>query len=258
MDRARVTAGEQPAGSRSPVVQLAMEEQTMPPVNGEMVTFTSNGSTAPGYLAKPAGTGPFPGVIVIQEWWGLEEHIKDVARRFAAEGFVALAPDLYHGSVATEPDEARKLVMAMQLDVAMRDIQGGIEYLKALSEVGPKKVGVIGFCMGGSLTLRAAVRSADVGAAAPFYAGQVDQVTGDVAQIQAPVFAAFGADDGGIPLEKVELFDQALKQAGKQAEVKVYQGAPHSFFNDTRDSYRPDAAADAWQNVLSLFRSSLK
>jgi carboxymethylenebutenolidase len=226
--------------------------------SGEMVTFASNGSTAPGYLAKPEGSGPFPGVIVIQEWWGLEEHIKDIARRFAAEGFVALAPDLYHGVVATEPDEARKQAMGMQLDVAMRDIQGGIDHLKSLPEVGPKQIGVIGFCMGGSLTLRAAIRSADVGAAAPFYAGQVDAVFPDVDKIQAPIFAAFGADDGGIPLDKVDRFRDLLNERGKQAEVKVYEGAPHSFFNDTRDSYRPDASQDAWQKVLALFRSALK
>lgn len=225
---------------------------------GDMVTFASNGATAPGYLAKPDGSGPFPAVIVIQEWWGLEEHIKDIARRFAAEGFVALAPDLYHGVVATEPDEARKLVMGMQMDVAMRDIQGAISHLKALPEVGPKKVGVVGFCMGGSLTLRAAIRSSDVGAAAPFYAGQVDAVFPDVDKIQAPMFAAFGADDGSIPLEKVDRFRDLLKEKGKQAEVKVYEGAPHSFFNDTRDSYRPEASRDAWQHVLSLFRSALK
>src|SRR5947208_11088842 len=109
----------------------------------EDVQFPSNGHTGMGYVARPEGAGPFPGVIVIQEWWGLEEHIKDVARRLAAEGFVALAPDLYHGTVATEPDEARKLVMSMQMDVAMGDIQGGIDYLKSLPDVAPKKVGVI-------------------------------------------------------------------------------------------------------------------
>lgn len=230
----------------------------MPSVQGEMVTFASNGSTAPGYLAKPERNGPFPGVVVIQEWWGLEEHIKDVARRFAAEGFVAIAPDLYHGHVATEPDDARKHAMAMQLDVAMRDIQGAINHLKSLPEVAPKKVGVVGFCMGGSLTLRAATRSADVGAVAPFYAGGLDGLYADIPNIQAPMFAAFGADDGGIPLEKVDRLRELLKQHGKQAEVKVYEGAPHSFFNDTRDSYREAASKDAFGKVLALFRSELK
>lgn len=229
----------------------------MPNVHGSIVTYVSNGGTAPGYIAMPEGRGPFPGVIVIQEWWGLEEHIKDVARRVAAEGFVALAPDLYHGQVATEPDEARKLVMAMQMDQAMKDIQGGINYIKSLSTVWPKKVGVVGFCLGGSLTLRAALASSDVGAAAPFYAGGVEQITAEVDKIKAPVFAAFGADDGSIPLDKVEAFAQELKEKGKDAEVKVYEGAPHSFFNDTRDSYREAAAQDAWAKTIALFRRSL-
>ena len=230
----------------------------MPTVHAEMITFASDGATAPGYLAKPAGSGPFPGVIVIQEWWGLEEHIKDIAGRFAAEGFVALAPDLYHGRVATEPDEARKLVMAMQLDVALRDIQGAIDALKRLPEVQPKKIGVVGFCMGGSLTLRAALRSDDVGAAAPFYPGQVDAIFPDIDKLQAPIFAAFGEEDQGIPLEKVERFRQLLQEHGKPAEVKVYADAPHSFFNDTRPSYRPEASRDAWENVLALFREALR
>ena len=226
-------------------------------VTGEMVTFASNGSTAPGYLAKPEGNGPFPAVIVIQEWWGLEEHIKDVARRFAAEGYMALAPDLYHGKVTAEPDEARKLVMSMQMDVALRDIQGGIDLLKARTDVSPKKVGVIGFCMGGSLTLRTAVKSDDVGAAAPFYAGGVDSVFGDIDKIDCPVFAAFGSLDAGIPKEKVDRLRELLKEQGKTAEVVYYDNAEHSFFNDTRPSYHPEVSKDAWGKVLSLFGGAL-
>jgi carboxymethylenebutenolidase len=230
----------------------------MPSVQGEMVTVASNGSTAPGYVARPEGSGPFPGVVVIQEWWGLEEHIKDVARRFAAEGFIAIAPDLYHGHVATEPDDARKHAMAMQLDVAMRDIQGAINYLKSLPQVAPKEVGVVGFCMGGTLTLRAAITSADVGAAAPFYPGGVGNLLGDIDKIRAPIFAAFGEEDGSIPLETVEQFRQALQRHGKQAEVQIYPAAPHSFFNDTRPSYREEAAKDAMGKVLALFRAALQ
>ena len=230
------------------------------PASGEMVTYPTgmDGSTAPGYLAKPEGDGPFPGVIVIQEWWGLEEHIKDIARRFAAEGFVALAPDLYHGHVATEPDDARKHAMSLQLDAAMKDIQGAIDYLKSLLEVEPKKVGVIGFCMGGRLALHAAVRSQDVGAVAPFYAGGMEGMFQDIDKIDAPMFAAFGAEDASIPLDRVERFRQLLQEHGKQAEVTVYDGAPHSFFNDTRPSYREEVSRDAWQKVLTLFRSALR
>jgi carboxymethylenebutenolidase len=196
-------------------------------------------------------------VIVIQEWWGLDDHIKSIADRFAREGFVALAPDLYHGSFATEPDEARKLVMNMNRAQALKDLTGAVAYLQSLGEVSPKKVGSIGFCMGGSMTLALAVASSDVAAAAPFYAG-FQPPADDIAKIQAEMFCAFGADDGGIPIENVRKFEATLKETGRNAVVQVYDGAPHSFFNDTRESYRPEAAKDAWEQSLALFQRVLK
>jgi carboxymethylenebutenolidase len=222
----------------------------------ENVEYPSNAHTGVGYVARPEGAGPFPGVIVIQEWWGLEEHIKDVARRFAAEGFVALAPDLYHGEVATEPDEARKLAMAMDRERAAKEIDGAITYLRGLSYVEPKQVGVIGFCMGGGLALLTACRNEHVGASAVFYGGPMGDLD-QVKQLHGAIFGAYGGADQGIPRERVDALRQALESAGKQAEIKVYPGAPHSFFNDTRDSYRADAAQDAWAKSLALFRQQL-
>ena len=125
-------------------------------IRTESVSFASNGDTANGYLARPAGDGPFPAIVVIQEWWGLDAHIKDLAERFAGEGFVALAPDFYHGQVTTEPDDARKLVMALNGPIALRETGGAIVYLSNLPDVEPKSVGVIGFCAGGRLALAAA------------------------------------------------------------------------------------------------------
>ncbi len=220
------------------------------------ITFPANGSEGMGYLARPTGGGPHPGVIVIQEWWGLDAHIKTIADRFANEGFVALAPDMYHGEFATEPDHARKLVMNMNRERAVADLLGATAYLRALPEVAPKKIGVTGYCMGGSLTLALAAQSTDIAAAAPFYAG-MQPGADQLAMIQAELFCAFGADDEGIPLEKVRAFEQTLADTGRTAEVKVYEGAPHSFFNDTRPSYRPEAAKDAWERTLSLFRRRL-
>ncbi|MBF6599058.1 MAG: dienelactone hydrolase family protein [Dehalococcoidia bacterium] len=220
------------------------------------VTFPANGIEGMGYLARPGDGGAHPGVIVIQEWWGLDEHIKDVARRLAGEGFVALAPDLYHGECATEPDEARKLVMNMNREQAMKDLSGAVAHLRSLPEVAPKRLGCIGFCMGGSLTLALAVASPEIAAAAPFYAG-MQPPPEQLATIEAEVFAAFGGDDGGIPLGNVRKFEQALSDGGRKAEVKVYPGAPHSFFNNTRPSYRMEAAQDAWAKALSLFRRAL-
>jgi len=187
----------------------------------------------------------------------MDDHIKDVADRFAREGFIALAPDLYHGEVATEPDEARKLVMNMNREQAMKDLLGAVKRLQSVPEVAPKKIGCIGFCMGGSLTLALAAATPDVAAAAPFYAG-FQPPADELGKIQAEMFCAFGADDGGIPMDNVKKFEATLEEKDRKATVKVYDGAPHSFFNDTKPSYRPDAAKDAWANSLSLFRRVLK
>jgi carboxymethylenebutenolidase len=229
----------------------------MPDIKTAAIEYPANGATASGYLAQPADGAPHPGVIVIQEWWGLDGHIKDIAERFAREGFVALAPDLYHGKFATEPDEARKLVMNMNREQAIKDLTGAVAYLRAMPGVAPKKLGCIGFCMGGSMTLALAAASSDVAAAAPFYAG-FQPPADDIAKIQAEMFCAFGADDAGIPLERVRQFEETLESAGRNATVKVYDGAPHSFFNDTKESHRPDAAKDAWEHALALFRRVLR
>lgn len=228
----------------------------MTDIKTSSVTFAANGVDGIGYLAQPDGDGAHPGVIVIQEWWGLDGHIRDVAERLAREGFVALAPDMYHGQVATEPDEARKLAMAMNREQANKDLVGAVRYLQSLSEIEPKKVGVIGFCMGGALALWLAAATPDVAAAAPFYAG-FRPGPEELAKIGAEMFCAFGADDARIPLDGVREFEDTLRSLDKRAVVKVYDGAPHSFFNDTRESHRPAAAQDAWEHALDLFRRVL-
>lgn len=220
------------------------------------VTFPADGVDGMGYVARPGDAAPHPGVIVIQEWWGLDAHIRDIAERFAREGFVALAPDLYRGSFATEPDEARKLVMNLNREQAVKDLLGAVRHLQGMDAVAPKKVGCIGFCMGGSLTLALAAATADVAGAAPFYAG-MQPGRDQIARIEAELFCAFGADDEGIPMENVRKFEENLRETGRNAAVKVYDGAPHSFFNDTRPSYRPAAAEDAWARSLELFRRVL-
>ncbi len=220
------------------------------------IEYPANGVNGMGYLTRPDDGATHPGVIVIQEWWGLDGHIRDIAERFAREGFVALAPDLYHGSFATEPDEARKLAMNMNREQALKDLLGAVRHLRGMPEVSPKKLGCVGFCMGGSLTLALAAATSDIAAAAPFYAG-LQPGPEEIAKIQAELFCAFGADDAGIALDRVEAFEQTLKSTGRNAVVKVYQGAPHSFFNDTKPSYRPEAAKDAWEHALALFRRAL-
>lgn len=229
----------------------------MPDIITASVEYPANGINGTGHLARPDDAASHPAVVVIQEWWGLDAHIKSIADRFAREGFVALAPDLYHGQFATEPDEARKLVMNMNREQAIKDLLGAVKYVRSLPQVAPKKVGCIGFCMGGSMTLALAAATSDVAAAAPFYAG-FQPPAAELAKIEAEMFCAFGADDAGIPIENVRKFEAALKSSNRNAVVKVYEGAPHSFFNDTRDSYRPDAAKDAWERSLALFKRVLK
>jgi carboxymethylenebutenolidase len=227
-------------------------------VQTENISFPANGGTGQGYLAAPEGAGPHKAVVVIQEWWGLNEHIQDVARRFAAEGYVALAPDLYHGQVADEPDDARRLSMDLQIDEAAKEMAGAAAYLAERSDVAPNKVGAIGFCMGGSLALLLAARSPQIGAVASFYGGRAlsDE---DLRSISAPVLAIFGERDQGIPPERHAALDTALTQTGVAHAIYVYPGAPHAFFNDSRaHSYRPEAARDAWARTLAWFDKYLQ
>jgi len=224
----------------------------------EMVTLEVNGKSTAAYVAVPEGDGPWPGVVVIQEWWGLEEHIKDVARRFAAGGFVAIAPDLYYGEVATEPDEARKLRMALDWDKALTAIQVAIDTLLARADVSPKKVAVTGFCMGGGLTWHAAAKLKHVAVTAPFYGGGPEMTDEEVAQIGGPVLAIFGELDQGVSPEVANSRAAQMDKVGIRHNTIIYPNAQHAFFNDTRAAYNPEAAADAWQRVVDLFRETLQ
>jgi carboxymethylenebutenolidase len=225
---------------------------------GQMVEFSSNGGRTPGYLAKPA-SGSGPGVIVIQEWWGLVDHIKEVADRFAGEGFVALAPDLYHGQATSEPDEAGKLMMALNIDQAAKDLRGAVQDLLREGGASGSKVGVIGFCMGGQLALYAATVSPDqVGAVADFY-GIHPNVKPDLGKLQAAVLGAFAENDAMASPEAARALEAQIKQRGVPTDFKVYPGTNHAFFNDTRkDVYAPDAAKDAWDRTIRWFRTHVK
>jgi carboxymethylenebutenolidase len=247
---------EAPAPGTSP---MPSPEPTVESTSG-LVTASveypgSDGATLMGYLAQPAGEGSWPAVIVIQEWWGLNEHIKDVTRRFAAEGFVALAPDLYHGVVVSEPNEARKLVMELDTPAAVGEIRSAVDYLQAQDFVAGAKVGITGFCMGGGLTLQTALVEDDLGAAVPFYGSPLSAV--DAARVTAPLQGHYGSEDGGIPVSAVKTMEEGLDAAGIPNEIYVYEGAQHAFFNDTRSSYDPEAAAQAWERTLTWFREYL-
>lgn len=224
-------------------------------MSGEMVSFQSNGGTADGYLSLPA-SGKGPGVIVIQEWWGLVPHIKEVCDRFAAEGYVALAPDLYHGESTKSPDEAGKLMMALRIDEAERDLRGAIGYLLNHAATSGEKVGTVGFCMGGALSLYAASKNPQVGACVVFY-GIHPNVKPDLRSLQAPVLGIYAELDGYVTPAVVRELEAKLKQHGKNVEMHIYPGVDHGFFNDTREVYNETAAKDAWRRVLAFCREHL-
>jgi carboxymethylenebutenolidase len=224
---------------------------------GQMVEFSSNGGTASGYLATPA-SGKGPGVIVIQEWWGLVPHIKDICDRFAAEGYAALAPDLYHGKSTTSPDEAGKLMMALRIDEAERDLSGAIAFLLEHEATTGNKVGSVGFCMGGALSLYTATKNSRVGACVVFYGGHPN-VKPDLPNLQAPVLGLYAARDGFVTPESVHELERKLIELGKQAEMHIYAEVDHGFFNDERPTvYNEEAAKDAWERVLEFFGERLK
>jgi carboxymethylenebutenolidase len=222
---------------------------------GKMVQFPSNGGSTSGYLATPSsGTGR--GVLVIQEWWGLVDHIKRVCDRFAAEGFSALAPDMYHGKTASEPDDAGKLFMALNIAQAEKDLRGAAKLLAEHSST--PKIGVVGFCMGGQLALFAATLNANVGACVDFY-GVHPNVKPDYSKLSGPVLGLFAEKDGFVTPQTARDLDAAIKKAGKQSEIHIYPGVDHAFFNDDNTAaYNKPAAEDAWKRTLNFFKANLK
>jgi carboxymethylenebutenolidase len=224
---------------------------------GQVVDFPVNGETGSGYFAMPRagrGIGMGPGLIVIQEWWGLVDHIKDLCERFAEQGFVALAPDLYHGQTTTSPDEAGKMMMALRIDEAEKEISAAIQYLLHHNAVTSKKIGIIGFCMGGALSLYTATKNPNVGACVVFYGGHPN-VKPDLPNLQSPVLGIYGESDKSVPPEAVHNLEQQLQSLGKQVEMIIYPNAGHAFFNDSRPTvYNAQAAEDAWQRTIEFLK----
>ncbi len=228
---------------------------------GANVTFTANGGTASGYLATPA-SGKGPGVIVIQEWWGLTDQIKGVADMCAREGFVALAPDFYHGKSAKigEPDEAQKLMMEFfQADTAAKDARGAAEYLTSHSSVSSTKVGAIGFCMGGFLAILVGSVAPDKVAAVVDCYG-VGQRVPDLKPMRGiPILGIFGGKDHSANAEAIASLEKAAKDAGVPFTKAVYPEADHAFLNEQRaNAHRPADAKDAWARILPFLKSNVK
>jgi carboxymethylenebutenolidase len=224
------------------------------------VTFPSNGGHAHGYLAAPsAGSGP--GVIVIQEWWGLDDHIADLTDRFAAEGFVALAPDLYGGKVAHDADEAGAMLGALPVDQAAKDLSGSVDYLLGREEVTGDSVGAVGFCMGGGFVLLLAAQQGDrVSAAVPFYGIGPGLENADLSKVKADVLAHYAEDDAFYPADAARDLEKRLTaDAGGTVTFHLYPGVGHAFHNDKDrlGTYDEASAQLAWQRTVDFLHTKL-
>ena len=221
-------------------------------ISTSTVRFQAGNREATGYQAVPPG-GPHPGVIVIQEWWGLNDHIKDIARRAAAEGFVALAPDLYDGRVTTDPQVAQGMLQSLDRKAALQTLTGAVHALKNHAAVASGQIGAMGFCMGGFYTLLLASTDRDVRAAAPFYGHIPPDET--LAGLTAPVLYVYAGKDQYIPSDEVGRLDDFLKRTGNAGAVLRYPDADHAFVNDTRkEVYKADDANDAWGRAIAFLK----
>jgi carboxymethylenebutenolidase len=225
---------------------------------GEKVTFPSNGTTVHGYLAMPA-SGSGPGLIVIQEWWGLDDHIIDVTNRFAAQGFVALAPDLYGGKTTHDAETAGKYLMELPVDRAARDLSGAVDYLLGRGEVTGASVGAVGFCMGGGFVLLLAkLQGAKVSAAVSCYPANAGML-GDLSGVTAKVVIHAGGKDAFISIDAVEALAKTLRDSGTEVTLHVYPDSGHAFLNDENllGTYDKEAADLLWTRTVDFLKANV-
>lgn len=222
---------------------------------GEIVEFEANGGTAKGYLAEPEGEGP--GLVILHEWWGLDESITPVADRFAEEGFLALVPDLFHGETTDEPSEAEKKLMALNMDEAEKEMRGAVKYLLNHPKCNGK-VGSVGFCMGGGLAVWAAASNPEIGAAVSYYY-VLPHGKPDFSKINAPVLGHFGTNDDFIPVEDAKALESELQAAGVDAAFEYYEGAGHAFAGEHNriGTYNEEHAKKAWSKTTEFLKKHL-
>jgi carboxymethylenebutenolidase len=223
---------------------------------GEIIEFEANGGTANGYLAEPDGEGP--ALVVLQEWWGLDDHIRDVCDRFAAEGFLALAPDLFHGETTDQPDEAEQKMMALNMDEAEKEMRGAVNHLLTQPKCNGQ-VGSVGFCLGGGLSVWAATVNDKVGAVSTFYYVMPHGKPDFSALEGTPVQGHFGTGDDFVSVDKAKALEAELNQAGAEAAFEFYEGAGHAFFNDSDrlGTYDEGHAKQAWGRTVDFFKRHL-
>lgn len=225
---------------------------------GQTVSYSSGSETVNGMVYAPQGKGPHPAIIVIHEWWGLNDWVKEQASKLSDQGYLALAVDLYRGKVASSPDEAHELMRGVPEDRAKRDLQAAFDYLKSRQDVDAKRIGSIGWCMGGGYSLDVALLEPTLAAAVINY-GHLATSDSELKKINSAVLGIFGGQDRGIPVADVKKFEQQMKQLGKKIEVTVYPDAGHAFENpNNKAGYRAQDAADAWKKTVSFLDSNLK
>jgi carboxymethylenebutenolidase len=226
--------------------------------DGKPVSYKSGDETVRGMLYAPPGKGPFPALVVIHEWWGLNDWVKEQAAKLSDEGYVTLAIDLYRGKVATTPDEAHEIMRGVPEDRAARDLHAAVEFLKSQSNVKKDRIGSIGWCMGGGYSLNVALQEPTLAVAVINY-GHLASDAASLKKINASVLGIFGAQDRGIPVDDVKKFGQALEQQGNKVEIVIYPDAGHGFENpNNKTGYRADDAADAWKHTTSFLTATLK
>jgi carboxymethylenebutenolidase len=222
------------------------------------VSYKSGDETVKAILYAPAGQGPFPGIVVIHEWWGLNDWVKEQASKLADQGYAALAIDLYRGKVADDASTAHELMRGVPEDRALRDLHAAVQYLKSQPNIKKDRIGSIGWCMGGGFSLEVALQEPTLTATVINY-GHLATDPAALNKINAAILGNFGGKDQGIPPEDVKKFEESLKQAGKQVNIKIYPDAGHAFENpNNKGGYRPDDAADAWKRTVNFLASTLK
>jgi carboxymethylenebutenolidase len=228
------------------------------PIKTQEVTFPSGDETIAGYLAMPDAAGQHPALVVIHEWWGLNDWVKEQARKLAEQGYVALAVDLYRGEVTYDPSLADELMRSVPRDRAIRDLKAGFDYLAARPEVKKEKIGALGWCMGGEYSLQLAINEPRLAACVVNY-GALPTDPADIRKIQAPMLGNFGADDRDVPQSAVESFEKAMNAANRSVDLKIYPGAGHAFENPgNKLGYRELAAHNAWERTLTFLDHNLK
>lgn len=227
-------------------------------VTSKNVSYKSGDDTVQAILYAPDGKGPFPGIVVIHEWWGLNDWVKEQASKLADQGYAALAIDLYRGKVATTPDEAHEIMRGVPEDRAKRDLHAAVEFLKSQPNVKKDRLASIGWCMGGGYSLDVALQEPTLTAAVINY-GHLAVEPDSLKKINASILGIFGGQDRGIPVDDVKKFEAQLKQMGKRVEIVIYSDAGHAFENpNNKDGYRSADAADAWKHTVAFLASTLK